>query len=431
MSVIALPEPEPEAVPSGGSGSDSTAGPPRSGGSDDGGSFGWLRRLLLRLLSRRFCNLTGFVARETALHEAEDRASRVRDWLRDERGEFMQYPPTIRRWERPSREQGRGHRVALEWQLARPELTLLGRACDAVDALVRDVEESAAPRSSGPPLLPVVTLRRLPRLAIRISGNAYPWRVLIESNQHHEVRARLGDLQEWWGIAVHVRRGQTLRRLGCRAPGGREGVVGGYIKASVGVYGLTCGHVVGPGCTAAQLRSEPSEDIWSPDATLLRSDGCFPVRGEPAQVRGVGWGKASRLAAKGAVAEFKNAHGKVISGRVRAASLYASDLEGPLRFPTVTIARERTKYFGVAWPPFRGAFSSPGDSGSWVSTVVEDERQWLGMIVSGGNHQSLAHDASALLRWIDLELSGSVPLPQDTDWFEERAMTPYVATASL
>ena len=431
MSVIALPEPEPEAVPSGGGGSDSTAGPPRSGGTYGGGSFEWLRRLLLRLLSRRLCNLTGFVDRETAISAAGARAREVQRWLREDRGEFVQYPPLIRPRERSSQEPGRGHRVALEWQLSSPELTLLGRACDAVDALVRDVEETATAPRYGPPLQPVVTLRRLPRLVIRISGNTYPWRVLIESSQHREVRARLRDLPGWWGIAVHVRRGQTLRRLGCSAPGGRDGVVGGYVKATGSVYGLTCGHVVGPGCAAAHRRFEPSEDTWSPDAALLEPDSCFPVGSEPEQVRCVGWGHACRLATKGAVAEFKNAHGRTVSGRVRGASLYASDLEGPLRFPTVTISRERTRYFGVAWPPFRGAFSSPGDSGSWISTVVEDEKQWLGMIVSGSKNQSFAHDASALLRWIDLELSGSVPLPEDADWFEERAMTPYLATASL
>ncbi|HZP50516.1 hypothetical protein [Actinocrinis sp.] len=430
MSIVAQPGPEPAAESAGGSSSGGSARPPAAGGGS-GGFFGWLRRLLLRLLARRLCNLTGFVPTETARTTAVQRAREVRAWLSDGYGEFVQYPPGAPRSEREPRERDTGHRVALEWQLARPELTLLGRACDAVDAFVRSAEPPEAEATADDPLRPTVTLRRLPRLVRLVSRTAYPWRVLVESNRPDEMRALLKGIPQWWGIAVHVQEGRPLERLGCKALGGREGVVGGYITTPSGDFGLTCGHVLGPACVSAYRRFLPSRDRWAPDAALVQMGGCFSAPASRAQVASPGWGRVSELVLDHAVAEFTNHRGKRMAGYVCSASLYASDTEGAIRFPTIHISRERTRYFGVAWPPFKGAFSVSGDSGSWVSTVMDGEKRWLGMIVSGSKKGSAAHDASALLRWLELELSGAMPQPEDETWFKHGPMQPFLAEANL
>jgi hypothetical protein len=147
-------------------------------------------------------------------------------------------------------------------------------------------------------------------------------------------------------------------------------------------------------------------------------------------VASVIWSDAKGHTLDKAAVCIRTMRGRRRTGYMTGLQLYGSDNDGPLRFPSVRISRERDTYFGVPWPPFTRAFSKPGDSGAWV-ILQNASDQWVAMVVSGdkrGGHTT-AHLAAPLLRWLDLSLSKEPLPPAEVEtWFKDDGSRPAVIT---
>jgi hypothetical protein len=420
---LTLPESNSSGAGSGGSG----VGPPTTGGPQIPSEG--LRGLLLRWLARRYANVTGFVGTETALENANARRRLVDEALRDVAGhEVLEIPDRLKLPRQDPVDltgpEVAARQVAFEWQRSSPGLLLLARVCDTIDALSRTRQQRYDAVREGHP---AVVLMPVPRLVRRLAPLAFPWRVVVLATPHPEPMAdMLSQFREWFGVGVHVERGRDIKRLrGCAHVDGRDGTVGGVVvmgrddDAAHEPYGLTCGHVVSEQCPSVRIRSLPVRHGWAPDAALVRLDGsCLPAPPAHRDVTPVSFNELEDLSLDHVAVSLHTAQGSQRKGYLKGHMLFASDREGPLRFPSVFLSRERATYAGIPWPPFGRALSKSGDSGAWVTLAGRPER-WLAMVVSGdGKGETIGHAAGPLLRWLQLVASdGGVPGPAETEWF--------------
>jgi hypothetical protein len=422
-------QPEPSAVGSGAGGAGGTPPPPASGPS---GFFGWFRRvtkwfrrMCLRWLARRNCNVTGFVAQRTAGDAASMRRSRVEQALFGVgQPVLLELPdglsPNVEAEEEVPRYEAAARQVMLEWQLSAPQLLLLSRVCDTVDVVVRRLESPAVPPGSPPEetsdsrqLHLMVALRLVPGTARRLAPDLFPWRVIVETDDPVTLSGALRQYADWYGIGVHVTKGKPIkRRGGCVHAGGMDGTIGGMVQIGSESYGLTCAHVIGADCPSIKAPIKTESTYWSPDAVLLQLDGsCLTAPKSPLRsVAPLTWnGVEELLETKNAVACMRSARGRLRKGDLQLPAPYFRDKSGFVRFPTIQVHRDAAR-----------PFSKPGDSGTWV-TLQDAPDQWVGMVVSGHHGgMTLCHLSGPLLRWLELLLSDK-PLPsrEEKHWFED------------
>jgi hypothetical protein len=438
------PEPEPSVAGAGAGGAGTRPPPPSSGPS---GFFEWFRRVLawlrrvrLRRLARRHCNVTGFVNQQTADATASARRRQAEQALVGGGWPaLLELPEGFPLYEAPDEEiprhEAAARQVTLEWQLSDPQLLLLARVCDAVDALMRQLNSPA-----GQPELPidervnirkfhpVVTLRPVPKTARRLEPDLFPWRVVIEAGEPATLAGQLGQYANWYGVGVHVTKGRPVKRTGACIHGGGAGMIGGIVQIGNKSYGLTCSHVIGEDCPGIRTPLKGKDNVWSPDAVLLPLDGpCLTAPKEPWQpVSPVSWTETNKLVKARAVACMHNARGRLRTGNMQSPTLLASFDDGSwVEFPTIEIQRRPAPY-----PP--RPFSKPGDSGTWV-TLRDAADQWVGMVVGGNpGGNTYCHLSGPLLRLFEILLSDARPPPkEEKDWFEGKDKVRAVAKMTL
>jgi hypothetical protein len=423
------PEPKPTVAGAGAGGAGTTPPPPASGPS---GFFEWFRRALewfrrvcLRWLARRNCNVTGFVAQRTAGDVASLRRSRVEQALLGAgQPVLFELPddlsPYVEAEDEVPRHEAAARQVMLEWQLSASQLLLLARVCDTVDAVARRLESPDVPlgspseeRSDSRQLHLMVALRPVSGAARRLKPDLFPWRVLVETDDPVTLARVLRQYADWYGVSVHVTKGRPIKRTGgCVHAGGMNGIIGGIVQIGNESYGLTCAHVIGADCPSIKAPIKTGSTYWSPDAVLLQLDGsCLTAPKSPLHsVAPLTWNGVEELfEANNVVACMRPARGRLRKGDLQLPAPYFRDKSGIVRFPTIQIQRDAAR-----------PFSKPGDSGTWV-TLQNAPYQWVGMVVSGHRGgMTLCHLSGPLLRWLELLLSDK-PLPsrEEKHWFED------------
>ena len=378
-------------------------------------------RILTRLrdtLSRNVANAVPFASALSALDSADTRRQALVLALRSAEP-FSEGPegPFVLFSELDSERPLLREQSVLAWQLQAPELLLLGRAGEAVLAMLdaeadtQGVDLNTVVRE----IQPVVSIRPLPWLLARTRPSLFPWRVVVTTRAPEFMRARFESLSDWIGVGVDVAQGGTVQDLArCEAPGGLDGTVAGSLETRDGArVQLTCGHVVGPMCPAALWHlpaHQLANTIDEPDAAVLLPHGCF---GDPAansdEVQAATYDQVvAMLRARSLLTRVgggaRSADGELLAANLKdaATSLVTTGDGGVSTFPALTITARRRRFRR------RRPFSQSGDSGSWV--VNTESRLWLGMIDKGQENVSFAIYADALVN----HLARKLPDPYDT-----------------
>lgn len=291
-----------------------------------------------------------------------------------------------------------GQAVTLRWQLNDDAFLLLGRVADALNVVARrlDIEPWR--------LASTIELTRLEPKVTR-TPNAFPYMVVINTNEEGTIRQEIGDLASWFGIGVTVQRGPQATEFGqCQVPGGLPGCVGGDIRGRHdGTYGLTCAHVVSKRCQSALFKTDLNPRSNEPDVAVLRSDNpCFAAPAEVIEVAPIDQ-TAAELLGNRSVTRFPGANAR---GALDTVALWASYANRTHVFPHAVIKPDVKILFDlIAWPPWRKHFSRGGDSGSWVITT--EGRKWVGMLVGGSefHHLSYAILSAPLLAFLDATMN--------------------------
>jgi hypothetical protein len=406
-------------------------GPPGAGGHGPGGGVApppppplpsgnpgrWSRllRLLIALrdaLSRSTRNLALYTSEERALREARQREGALASFGESPERDLGE-GRSLGTGEASASEM-RARRFVAEWQLGRPELLLAGRVLDLLIDALRAFGASHDRRFGDlvGELAPAVVVRPLPRLVRLTRRGLFPMRAVIVSRRPDLLRSILDFSEGHPGIGVDLIKGLAPTpqlRSRCMIEGGGWGTVAGTVGAATGPrFKLTCAHVAAPGCASAQPSTPPPrhgvEVTYEPDVVLLDAETrCFELGGlqsikpasvtqiekmtvDSARVHRVGGRKGGRGRLHGQVVGIPDPHG-----------------DGLCRFPSLIIDPRRRNWLLWDSPLRCKAFSSSGDSGSWV--IDDLNGTWLGMIVSGGRDRSWAHEAGELLRWLEHQQS--------------------------
>ena len=183
----------------------------------------------------------------------------------------------------------------LRHEMESEPLLLIGRVADTVAAIVQDVAAySDEPfQNAWKNLSPSVSLQLVPKFRMRARSHTkqFPYCAVI-SSRHPEVfvgylRSIAEVSPDWFGIGVDVEQRRPPTPLGhCKVPGGRSGRIGGILTVGeVGDLGVTCAHVISPGCYSAEFVEEYRESMTAPDLALLSLDQeCFDI---PSKLRAV------------------------------------------------------------------------------------------------------------------------------------------------
>jgi hypothetical protein len=312
-------------------------------------------------------------------------------------------------------EELRARRLVVETQLEQPDLLLAGRVGDYLVDAMRDFCRTGERRFGElvGELAPVVTVKPVPRLLRALRRDLFAMRVVIMSPRPDLLRRIFEAVGSPAGIGVDIVRGGLVEpqlQGSCVVGGGRSGTVAGSVETPNGTtFRPTCAHAVAPDCPSTRPSPPPPpqwrEVTYLPDAVLL--DGrarCFelgavhPVlAAENSQIRKL----VARCARVRRAGGRGGGHGRLQS---RVVGIPNSHGDGLCNFSSLMIDPRRRLW--LLWDsPLRGrGFSQEGDSGSWV--VDEEERIWIGMVVSGTRDHSYAHEAGPLLRWLEQETGG-------------------------
>jgi hypothetical protein len=421
VSSAAVPEPGEGRVGAGGDGGSAGGRRTGRGGSDEGPDR--LTRLWLALrdlLNPRKRNLIPYVSEPYAHGVARARAAAIRDWLDSRRGgaffepPFGDRPADVRFGESP-----RGiTEAALRWQLAGPQLLLLGRAGDATIAALADRSlESGGFRQRVADLQPAVVVSPLPKLLARLRPGLFPWRAEVLTTRPGEIQA-LARFFSAVGIGVDVVKAGPLVANGeCVARGGLAGTVAGAVGMNGGSAQVTCAHVLAPACRSVLWRSfsgAPGIDVTDqPDLALLKPRSCFQMPDAAPDIVECPSGEQLMALIK-AASLVRRVGASGLSARGTAANIagaYATGLGGMTRFPALGVAPRSTRLsrrLRFIRPP---DFSQQGDSGSWV--VEPERRLWLGVVCCaheqiGGSYAQVAPALFDYLEaaWQPLERKG-------------------------
>ena len=360
---------------------------------------------------------------EDALRAVTQRTQEIRlffQQLDNESGasfEFLEVPPGLLGVERhrfdredPARF---WHASRLSFELEDDAYLLLERVTDAIVSFART-------GALGYSTLPTaIQLERSAR-----SKQKFPWRVVITALDRENLYALLSnpETSRWCGIDIEIRRpNQRTRKQGrCRqGTDGLEGVIGGVFEdaRSGERYGVTCAHVLSSTCpmsfwSGGKPAIAPKEYMAErPDAAFIRgiTTTCFGVPPTHEQEVVVATLKdvETHLQNETSLRKTPSSDGTLGVVQQGLGSLFKLD-DVTYRGPHFVIAPKFYRQFGLVFPLSR-RFSSPGDSGSWVTT---EDGKWLGMIVgafTSPNTTSLAIHGRHLLNAFSRSQATSIP----------------------
>jgi hypothetical protein len=164
------------------------------------------------VLRWRTTNAVPYVDAAAAERQAAARAAAIH--RRDRGRRFIEVPPehaSPRPWA-PNHDPGI-ESILLERECRTAELLLLGRACDAVESVLRKAAggETTSFEELVEDTQPRVTLRPLPLLLRRLRPRLYPWRVVLRTTDRALFVRHLSGLDDWLGVGVDVVKGRPSR----------------------------------------------------------------------------------------------------------------------------------------------------------------------------------------------------------------------------
>lgn len=226
-----------------------------------------------------------------------------------------------------------------------------------------------------------------------ILHESFPWRVVIEVKDFYWATHHFNeDILDWLTIGIDLAPARAEPRPSSCTNSLEEGVVGGIFVHRTRPdqpYGLTCAHVVTPGCPCVvdigwKGGGAPNTEVHEPDAALVslgQPMGRFCTTAASGQLNNVLASEGPEASARLRPTTQLTPSARTMRHGVILTPLLGYNMQEKLfRVPSLDIKPYSfVSMLHFLRAPLRTTFSEPGDSGSWV-TPVDADGTWYGMI---------------------------------------------------